>query len=235
MFLADRTGKGVRVAVIDSGVFATHSHVGGVAGGVGIRDDGTIVDDYVDRLGHGTAVAAAIREKAPDVELFAIKVFWQSLATTVDNLIKAMDVAASHGASVINLSLGTAEVQHRARLTEAVARARGSGALLVAAHDDNGTAWLPGSLPGVVGVRADWTADRQGYTVSAVDGRPLLVTSPYPRDIPGIPPERNLKGISFAVANAAAFVARALDASPTADIAHVFATLHEAACATPSA
>ena len=216
--------------MIDSGVHATHPHVGGVVGGLGIREDGSIVDDYVDRLGHGTAVAAAIREKAPGAELFAIKVFWHSLATGVDNLIRAMDIAASHGASIINLSLGTAEVQHRVRLEGVVAKTRGLGSLIVAATDDNGTAWLPGCLAGVVGVRADWTSDREGYTVCAVDDRPLLATAPYPRDIPGVPRERNLKGVSFAVANASGFVARALDASPTSDIDHLFATLHEAAC-----
>jgi len=233
MFLAERTGKGIRVAVIDSGVHAAHPHVGGVAGGLGIREDGTIVEDYVDRLGHGTAVAAAVREIAPDVELFAIKVFWDSLATNADCLVRAIDLAASNGAGVINLSLGTAEVQHRARLESIVARTRQTGSLVIAAHDDNGTVWLPGCLPDVVGVRADWTRGRDGYTVSTVNGRALLVTAPYPRDIPGVPRERNLKGISFAVANAAGFVARAREASPTADIARVFETLAEAACVAP--
>ena len=80
MYLRDFSGKGVRIAVIDSGVYAAHPHVGAVAGGVGIREDGTVVDDYVDGLGHGTAVTAAIREKAPNADIFAIKVFWHTLA-----------------------------------------------------------------------------------------------------------------------------------------------------------
>ena len=65
-----RTGRGVRVAVIDSGVHAAHPHVQGVAGGIGIDASGAMHDDYVDRLGHGTAVAAVIREKAPSAEIF---------------------------------------------------------------------------------------------------------------------------------------------------------------------
>ena len=77
------------VAVIDSGVHATHPHVGGVSGGFAIRDDGTLADDYVDRLGHGTAVTAAIREKAPAAGILAIKVFWSSLATNVTMLARA--------------------------------------------------------------------------------------------------------------------------------------------------
>src|SRR6267142_2027653 len=56
MYLAEYTGKGVLIAVIDSGVHAAHPHVRGVAGGMAIREDGTILDEYVDRLGHGTAV-----------------------------------------------------------------------------------------------------------------------------------------------------------------------------------
>jgi hypothetical protein len=32
--------------------------------------------------------------------------------------------------------------------------------------------------------------------------RRIVRASGYPRPIPGVPPERNLKGISFAVANA---------------------------------
>jgi hypothetical protein len=235
MFLDSYTGKGVRIAVVDSGVHALHPHVGGVAGGIGIREDGSLIDDYVDRLGHGTAVSAAIREKAPDAEIFAIKVFWQTLATDIRSLTRAIEVAAERDAHLINLSLGTAEMEHRPRLEEVLASSRRSGALVVAAHDDNGTRWLPGSLDEVVGVKADWTCDRHGYRVSHVNGRWLLTTSPYPRDIPGVPRERNLSGISFAVANATGFAARALQAAPGSDLARVFETLHEAACSIPSA
>src|SRR6266576_1576182 len=116
MYLAEYTGKGVRIAVIDSGVHAEHPHVRGVAGGIAIRDDGSIFDEYVDRLGHGTAVTAAIREKAPDAEIFAIKVFWRALATDITTLVRAIDEAAARGAAVINLSLGTAEMHHRDQL-----------------------------------------------------------------------------------------------------------------------
>ena len=83
MYLAELTGRGVTIAVIDSGVHASHPHVGGVDGGFGIREDGAIDEDYVDRLGHGTAVTAAIREKAPAARVIAIKVFRDTLATDI--------------------------------------------------------------------------------------------------------------------------------------------------------
>ena len=220
----------MRIAVIDSGVHAAHTHVGGVWGGLGIREDGSLGDDYVDRLGHGTAVTAAIREKAPDADVLAIKVFWQSLATDVATLVQGIDEAAARGANVINLSLGTADVGHRAPLEAAVARARACGAIVVAAYDADGVHWLPGCLDDVVAVRADWNCARDAYGVVAVADRAVITTSAYPRDIPGVPRERNLSGVSFAVANASGFVARALEASPRLTPAQVLAVLEEAAC-----
>jgi subtilisin family serine protease len=74
----------VRIAIIDSGVHAAHPHVQGVAGGIGIDDHGRLHDDYVDRLGHGTAVTAVIREKAPEAEIWAVKVFDRELHATAD-------------------------------------------------------------------------------------------------------------------------------------------------------
>jgi subtilisin family serine protease len=231
MYLEELTGRGVRIAVIDSGVHAAHPHVGGLAGGFGIRTDASICDDATDRLGHGTAVLAAIHEKAPDAALIAIKVFWESLSTTIDTLARALVEAAAARAGVINLSLGTAEMKHRERLASAVLCARRDGAIVVAARDDDGALWLPGCLDGVLAVRADASLDRDTYEVRTVDSRPVLVTSPFPRDIPGVPRERNLNGVSFAVANASGFVARALQASPGSDIDAVFAHLRDAACA----
>ncbi len=122
-FCPNRTGKAVHIAIVDSGVHAEHPHVAGVAGGIFIRADGALSDDYVDRLGHGTAVAAAIREKAPAAGLYAIKIFSDSLAVPIEALIRAIDWAAEAGARLINLSLGTSRAKHEAVLLEAVERA----------------------------------------------------------------------------------------------------------------
>ncbi|HJZ78176.1 MAG TPA: S8 family serine peptidase [Vicinamibacterales bacterium] len=230
MYLQERTGRGVRIAVVDSGVHAAHPHVRGVAGGVAIADDGTLSGDYADRLGHGTAVVAAIREKAPEAEIFAVKVFWRSLATDVRTLEQAFEVAVSHGARVINVSLGTSDPRHRERLGAAVARATAGGAIVVAADEDRGVRFLPGALDGVVPVRAHWTADRGAYSLAEIDGRAVLLASAYPRDIPGISRDRNLNGVSFAVANASAFVARAVEIGSSLNPAAIFAILGAHTC-----
>ena len=202
------TGRGVRVAVIDSGIHAQHPHVHGIAGGVTVGDD-ELRPDTTDRIGHGTAVAAAIREKAPDAELYAVRVFEERLSTTVDRLVRAIRWAADAGAHIINLSLGTDRAQHGRPLAAAVAYAAERGAIIVAAEESDGTRWLPGSLAGVMPVRLDWSCPRESFRTAAAPGGVRILASGYARPIPGVPMEANLKGISFAVANATGFVARA--------------------------
>ena len=205
------TAAAVRVAVIDSGVHATHPHVGGVAGGIGIDDAGRMHDDYVDRLGHGTAVVAAIREKAPASEIFAIKVFDRELAATGVALVAAFERAIEHGAHIINLSLGTPNADHEAALTRAMEKAVRAGVIVIAAGEQDGVRWLPGALPGVWPVLLDWSIPREECRVILRAGsRPVCHASGYPRPIPGVPPERNLKGLSFAVANVTGLVAATL-------------------------
>jgi subtilisin family serine protease len=210
MLWEDYTGQGVRVGVIDSGIHAGHPHVGEVAGGVTILDDGETTTETSDRVGHGTAVAAAIREKAPDASLYAVRVFDRSLSTTVQRIVHAVHWAADAGLDIINLSLGTSRQEHRGALLDSVRYAAARGSVVVAAAGSDGTVWLPGSLEGVIGVGLDWACPRDGYTV-APDGA-SLAASGYPRPIPGVPVEANLKGISFAVANMTGLVARACEA-----------------------
>lgn len=209
--LAARTGRGVRVAVVDSGIAAGHPHVGAVAGGVRIGRDGTEDDDWADRIGHGTAVAAAIREKAPAAELLAVRVFEKDLSTTAEALALGIRRAAELGARLINLSLGTMNPAHADLLARAVRYAADRNALVVSAHDLDDTLWLPGSLDGVMGVRLDWTLERGEIRVGqGAPGRIVAAASGYPRPIPGVDPERNLKGISFAVANVTGMIARSI-------------------------
>jgi subtilisin family serine protease len=199
----------VRIAIIDSGVHAAHPHVRGVAGGVGIDDLGELHDDYTDRLGHGTAVTAVIREKAPAAEIWVVKVFDRELRATGAALVAALRWARAEHMDVVNLSLGTTNTDHERALHEEVRASREAGLLIVAAAPEADRRWLPGALSGVVRVELDMSMAREVCEfVDDPGGAVTVRASGYPRPIPGVPPERNLKGLSFAVANATGFLAR---------------------------
>jgi hypothetical protein len=204
----------VRVAVIDSGAHTPHPHLPAVEGGVAFDLEGRSHDDWVDRLGHGTAATAAIHEKAPDALLHVVKVFDRELATTVPTLVRAIDWALDHGCRLVNLSLGTPNDFREAELAPTVARAVERGSIIVSAHELDGRLWYPGSMAGVVGVVMDREQPREAVAVIDIDGGSVVRASPYPRPIPGVPPERNLNGISFAVANVTGVLARALAEAP---------------------
>ncbi len=217
--VAGRSGAGVTVAVIDSGVHASHPHVGRVAGGVTLGIEGEGADDTLDRLGHGTAVTAAIREKAPDAEIYAVKVFGSELATSTDILIRAIDWASERGIRLINLSLGTARTKPELALWACVERARERGSIVVSPREHRGVEWLPGCLGQVVGVRLDWGCPRHELRMHRDTDPPVAVASGLPRPIPGVPPERNLKGVSFAAANVTGLLALLLEGQPAVSTA----------------
>ena len=208
--LSDRAGRGVRVAVIDSGVNTAHPHIAGVADGVTIGETAEL-HLYPDLLGHGTAVMAAIQEKAPEAEYFAVRVFYSSLRTHVEYLLRAIEWCMERDIHVLNLSLGTANPNHAAHFEPLIARAAERGVLLVSARDAGGVPALPGSLPGVISVGLDWDCPRESYRCSRSGDSIEFYASGYPRSLPGMPKERNLHGISFAVANMTGFVARACE------------------------
>jgi Subtilase family len=198
----------MRIAVVDSGVHAAHPHVNGVAGGIAILPDGREDSDFTDRLGHGTAVAAAILEKAPEAQLFAVKIFHQSLSTQIESLVRAIEWSVRNRMDLINLSLGTSNQEHEQALQNARVYAMIHDCRIVAAAEQDGVRWLPGSLAGIIPVELDWECPRDEYrSYHTASGRRIFRASGYPRPIPGVPPERNLKGLSFAVANMTGFIA----------------------------
>ena len=104
-----------------------------------------------------------------------------------------------------------------------MARTVEHGVILVSAHEHEETLWLPGSIEGVVGVVLDAGQPREQIAVRpAQGGRRVVMASPFARPIPGVPVERNLNGVSFAVANTSGILAAVLAHSPetrTADAA----------------
>jgi subtilisin family serine protease len=191
----------VRIGVLDSGVCRTHPHVGKIVDGITVTADG-VAAGYEDNLGHGTAIAAIIHHLNPDADLVAVKIFDGKLATSLRAVIRAIDWCLDHDIQIINLSMGTLNAEYQAAFANAVDRAQGAGTVIVSALEMNGNPALPGSLPGVIGVM-----EGEEYQVCHRYGKPVYTAPPYPRDIPGVPRERNLKGVSFAVARISAKVA----------------------------
>jgi len=208
---AAATGRGVRVAVIDSGVNPNHPHIGGVAGGASVGAEGGIEAGYTDLLGHGTAVMAAIQEKAPAAEYFAVRVFHDALRTSASNLLRAIEWCIEQKMDVVNLSLGTLNPAHAERFAQAAECAAEAGTLLAAARETDGQLCYPGCLPRVFSVGLDWDCPRDAYRCEMNDGNTVFYASGYPRPAPGVPRARNLHGISFAVANMTAFIVRACE------------------------
>ncbi len=181
----------MRVAVVDSGIFPQHAHIGGVAGGIFIGQFGDS-DDYIDRLGHGTAVAGAIREKLPTAELYAVRVFDKRLTVHTDIIYRALEWCLRNGMDAINLSLGTTNSDHAEGYQGFLRAAKERGVLVVSAGN-----MFPGCLEEAIGVWPDYECPRDEYRI--VDGR--YYASGYPRPLPGLPMTANLQGVSFAVAN----------------------------------
>jgi len=198
----------VRIGILDSGVHVAHPHVGGIAGGISIGPHG-LASDYDDRLGHGTAVAGLIHHVNPQAELVAVKIFDSKLATSLPTVIRAIDWCLEQEIDVINLSLGTLNSGHHEAFEFAVEKVRSAAAVIVSALEINGMAALPGSLKGVIGVLETEPGSTHDYGTCERYGKLAYTAPPFPRDIPGVPRERNLKGVSFSVARVSALVAEA--------------------------
>jgi len=204
------TRHGLKIAVIDTGINASHPHICAPTHGV-IFDPEETDPSCDDVLGHGTAVTAAIQEKAPHADYYILKLFGKSLRTAGSRLLRALEWTIEHQMDVVNLSLGTPNFDHRPALEAIVVRSAAAGVILVAARYSERTPVLPGMLEGVISVDVDWNLPRDQYRISQENGSPVFYGSGFPRPLPGIPIARNLSGISFAVANMTGFVARACE------------------------
>jgi subtilisin family serine protease len=214
--LAGLSGRGVAIAVIDSGVYPGHDHITASRLGPGamVLPDGEVVEGeevWLDRLGHGTAVTAAIQEKAPDALCLPVRVFREALKTSAAGLIAAIRWSVALKVDVINLSLGSVNAAHRDAFAAVVEDAAAAGVIIVAAREADGVPCYPGTLDRVIGVDVDWDCPRTTYGVRWRGGAPIFQASGFPRPIPGVPPARNLYGVSFAVAQVSAFAARACE------------------------
>ncbi|MFM9442669.1 S8 family peptidase [Streptomyces acidiscabies] len=153
-------GKGVKVAVLDTGVDGTHPDL---RGRVDAAKNFSEAADTVDRVGHGTHVAATVagsgahsggkyKGVAPGARLISAKVLDDTGFGADSGIIAGAQWAVAQGAKVINLSLGSPDSPGDNPLEQAVNElSASSGALFVIAA---GTVGSPGSAAAALTVGA---------------------------------------------------------------------------------
>jgi subtilisin family serine protease len=172
------TGRGVKVAVIDSGIEATHPDLAGQL----LVNRNFVSGQAAVSEAHGTGVAGIIAAKsdnhlgiagiAPDARLLGLRACWQrapaSTATTVCDtlsLAKALYFAIEQNADVINLSL-TGPDDRLLRELLKVALAHGS-AVVTAFDTAKADGGFPASVPGVIAVSDMLVAPSRGSVYTA--------------------------------------------------------------------
>jgi type VII secretion-associated serine protease mycosin len=205
-------GAGVTVAVVDSGVDATHPDlVGQVLPGLDLVSGG---DGRRDPVGHGTTVAALVAGRgddqrgvvglAPDAKILPVRVLDED--NRYDDAIivaKAVRWAVDSGARVVNLSLGG--VGDSAALAEALDYAFAKDVVVVACTGNVGPAvtpdavWYPAREPGVVAVAGLDHHDLNRLWPSSITGSATVLTAPA-ADLLGARPGGywRVQGTSFA-------------------------------------
>lgn len=146
------TGKGVKIAIIDSGINMNHPAFAGrvkkqwdfVGDNPNKRVEDAIANDCG---GHGTPVAGIavgndpstnFKGVAPEADIYAYRVFSCTGGAPADAQLKALERAYTDGADVVNLSLGGLWGWGHGPGTQAVNRLMQKGVVVTAAAGDQG-------------------------------------------------------------------------------------------------
>jgi subtilisin family serine protease len=225
------TGKGVKVAVIDTGVDLDHPDLRGrVVKAQNFVDQGerSFTTDF-----HGTAVAGVIAAAAnneigivgvaPQAEIYALKACWQQppgAREAVCNsytLAKAVDFAIAQGAQVLNFSLAGPPDVLLGRLIQ-VALDRGIAVIAAAPSKPDARAF-PASMQGVIGISGNDPPGPAFLGAPAVD---ILTTVPHGSyDF--------FSGSSLAAAQASGVAALLLEKNPKLKPSELAALFHKTA------
>lgn len=164
------TGRGVKVAIIDSGIDASDPRLAGVkiegwSIQLGATGHALLSPDFKDQNGHGTEIAAAVHRIAPEAELVAVKIMGERLRTSAELMAAGIETAARNGCAVINLSLGTPNMGKALLLRDCCANAVEAGSVVLAAAHPKGERAYPADLPETIGVAAhpDCPIDKYFY------------------------------------------------------------------------
>ncbi len=148
--LAPHLGGGVVVAVIDTGIDLSHPAFDGALtapttwkdfyGNDNVPQEEGILG--VGGYGHGTSVASIVLQVAPSAKILPIRVLGPDGLGDMSMVAQAVTYAASQGAKVINLSLGSATSSKVVQ--DAIAKVVGLGVLVVSsAGNENGALTYP--------------------------------------------------------------------------------------------
>ena len=164
----DGSGRGVRVAVIDSGVDGSHplvdrvdEHVAVVlddAADEGVRFDTSPHDDL---YGHGTACAGVIRSLAPDVELISVRVLGPTLKGSAGVFARGIEWCIDNGVDIANLSLSTTNERWAQTFHELLDAAAFRRMLVVSAMANERKRTIPSEFAGVFSVACGPGIDRE--------------------------------------------------------------------------
>ncbi|MFD9887170.1 S8 family serine peptidase [Streptomyces alboflavus] len=196
-------GKGVKIAVLDTGVDATHPDL---KEQVVADKNFTPSPDSKDRYGHGTHVAsiaagtgaknAAYKGVAPGAELLNGKVLGDDGRGSDSGIIAGIDWAAAQGADIVNMSLGGGDTPGVDPMEAAINKVSAEKGILFAVAAGN--AGDPGS------VNSPGSAEA-ALTVGAVDDHDKLAdfSSQGPRIGDGaIKPDVTAPGVDITAAAA---------------------------------
>jgi subtilisin len=155
----DSSGKGIKVAVIDSGIDAQHPDIAGrVAGYVAVSEgpDGPVFDiePHGDLFGHGTACAAIIRAAAPECDLYSVRVLGERLSGRGATFAAGLQWAIRNGMQVCNLSLGTTRRDYYGLFHELADAAYFNNVMLVTAANNMPIPSFPSVYASVFSVAA---------------------------------------------------------------------------------
>jgi subtilisin family serine protease len=236
-------GEGIKVAVIDTGIDASHPALeGAVVGGTDVSGLGS--SDGLTPVGqnsyHGTMVAsllggrgnpddesAGILGTAPKAQLLSVSMaFGVDGLDTDDQIARGIIWAVDNGASVINLSLTRNSVSWPPSWDEAFGYAFENDVVIVAAVGNrvDGTEQVsaPATIPGVIAV-AGVGKNAQASELSSTSGFTIAVTAPSEELVAAYPggEYRVWSGTSGAAPIVSGMVALIRSAYPELDAANV--------------